>query len=149
MPYSVSPRRKDQSRGPNPTKYSVTFIPPRLAARKWPSSWTMTMTMIETTTMRRSACPVATARATMRATVPMSSPASLLGDLAWPNEGPVRDRTDGDAFCRPGVERAHAAASLPLTTASATLRDLASASSTSPIWRGGDEPPDPGSAGPS
>ncbi len=54
MPYSVSPRRKDHRRGPNPTKYSVTFMPLRLAMVKWPSSWSMTMTMMETTTINRS-----------------------------------------------------------------------------------------------
>ena len=54
MPYSVSPRRNDHRRGPKPTKYSVTFMPPRLAATKWPSSWSMTMTMIEATTISRS-----------------------------------------------------------------------------------------------
>src|SRR5438874_9814849 len=40
-PYSVSPRRNDQSRGPNPTKNSSTLIPNALAVRKWPDSWTM------------------------------------------------------------------------------------------------------------
>ena len=29
--------RNDQSRGPKPTKNSVTFMPERLAAMKWPS----------------------------------------------------------------------------------------------------------------
>ena len=32
-PYSVSPRWKDQIRGPNPMKNSVTFIPAHLATR--------------------------------------------------------------------------------------------------------------------
>ena len=32
-PYSVSPRRNDQMRGPKPRKNSVTFMPARLAAR--------------------------------------------------------------------------------------------------------------------
>ena len=54
MPYSGSPRRKDHRRGPKPTKYSVTFMPLRLATRKWPSSWSMTMTMMEATTISRS-----------------------------------------------------------------------------------------------
>ena len=47
--------------GPEPRKYSVTFMPPCLAARKWPSSWSMTITMRQATTMSRSTCPVATA----------------------------------------------------------------------------------------
>ncbi len=33
MPYSVSPLRIDQIRGPNPTKNWVTFMPARLAVR--------------------------------------------------------------------------------------------------------------------
>ncbi len=41
IPYSVSPLRTDHSRGPNPRKYSVTFIPLSLAAVKWPASWSM------------------------------------------------------------------------------------------------------------
>ena len=32
MPYSVSPLRNDQIRGPNPRKNSVTFIPDFFAA---------------------------------------------------------------------------------------------------------------------
>ena len=31
MPYSVSPLRNDQSVGPNPAKYRVTFMPNALA----------------------------------------------------------------------------------------------------------------------
>ena len=42
-PYSVSPRRTDHSRGPKPTKYSVTCMPARLAVMKWPNSCSMTM----------------------------------------------------------------------------------------------------------
>src|ERR687892_478018 len=37
-PYSVSPRRNDHSRGPNPTKNSSTLIPNHLAVTKWPAS---------------------------------------------------------------------------------------------------------------
>jgi hypothetical protein len=37
-PYSTSPRRKLQMRGPNPRKNSVTFMPARRAITKWPSS---------------------------------------------------------------------------------------------------------------
>ena len=43
MPYSVSPRRTDHSRGPKPTKYSVTFMPARLAVTKWPNSCSITI----------------------------------------------------------------------------------------------------------
>ena len=32
-PYSVSPRRKDHTRGPKPRKNSVTFMPARLAVK--------------------------------------------------------------------------------------------------------------------
>ena len=42
-PYSVSPLRTDHSRGPKPTKYSVTFMPARLAVMKCPNSCSITM----------------------------------------------------------------------------------------------------------
>ena len=87
IPYSVSPRRIDQSRGPKPTKYSVTFMPPRLAARRWPSSWIITITMMATITISRSTAPARTATATMSATATSSSTADRRGDFTrwgWP-----------------------------------------------------------------
>ena len=42
-PYSVSPRRTDQSRGPKPTKYSVTCMPAHFAVMKCPNSCSITM----------------------------------------------------------------------------------------------------------
>src|SRR5919197_2183177 len=43
MPYSVSPRVRDQIVGPKPTKYWVAFIPNRLAVMKCPDSWSMSV----------------------------------------------------------------------------------------------------------
>src|SRR5215475_10117799 len=37
-PYSVSPRRNENSVGPNPMKYCVAFIPNALAVSRWPNS---------------------------------------------------------------------------------------------------------------
>src|SRR6266851_809041 len=48
-PYSVSPRILDQSVGPNPTKYWVTFIPKAFAVARWPAS----CSMIETSSANR------------------------------------------------------------------------------------------------
>src|SRR5512133_1057928 len=39
-PYSVSPRRVDHKRGPNPTKNSVTLILNAFATAKCAASWT-------------------------------------------------------------------------------------------------------------
>ena len=72
MPYSVSPRRIDHRRGPKPRKYSVTFIRLHLAVTKWPSSCSMTMTMMATITMRRSVVWVTTAASTMATTATTS-----------------------------------------------------------------------------
>ena len=38
MPYSVSPRRNDQTRRPKPTKYSVTLTSNFFAGHMWPTS---------------------------------------------------------------------------------------------------------------
>src|SRR5580704_16249394 len=59
-PYSVSPRRIDHSRGPKPTKNSVTFIRLHLAVAKCPASWPITMMTTATITRKRSPRPVAT-----------------------------------------------------------------------------------------
>jgi hypothetical protein len=48
IPYSVSPRRNDQRRGPKPTKNSSTLIPNHLATPKWAASW-MTITTMRAT----------------------------------------------------------------------------------------------------
>jgi hypothetical protein len=37
-PYSVSPRRNDQMRGPMPMKYLRTFMPNAFAVSRWPAS---------------------------------------------------------------------------------------------------------------
>src|SRR5919206_1302970 len=39
MPYSVSPRRRDQMVGPNPTMNCGTRMPNLRAQKKWPNSW--------------------------------------------------------------------------------------------------------------
>ena len=69
-PYSTSPRRKLQMRGPKPRKNSVTFMPARRAVRKWPSSWRKTHTM-SATTIRNAhhdpKMPMASSRATTMA----------------------------------------------------------------------------------
>src|SRR3954452_20383748 len=39
MPYSVSPRRRDQTVGPKPTMNCGTRMPNRRAQTKWPNSW--------------------------------------------------------------------------------------------------------------
>src|SRR6266516_7595732 len=49
MPYSVSPRRNDHSRGPNPMKNSSTLIRNSLAMPKWAASWTRITTRRATT----------------------------------------------------------------------------------------------------
>src|SRR5215211_6139417 len=38
-PYSVSPRRRDHTVGPNPTMNCGTRMPKRRAQKKWPASW--------------------------------------------------------------------------------------------------------------
>ena len=38
MPYSVSPRRRDQMVGPKPTMYWLTLTPNFLAGTRWPIS---------------------------------------------------------------------------------------------------------------
>ena len=48
-PYSVSPRRNDQIRGPKPTKNSSTLIRKIFAIVKWPASCTTTTSMMVTT----------------------------------------------------------------------------------------------------
>src|SRR5579875_4150204 len=72
IPYSVSPRRTDHSRGPKPRKYSVTFIPLHLAVAKCPSSWIITMPTRSAITTTRSPAPSSTATATATATTPTS-----------------------------------------------------------------------------
>ena len=70
IPYSVSPFRIDHNRGPNPRKYSLTFIPLSLAAVKCPSSWSMiTAAMTAMTAMSLRKCP-STPAATTRASTP-------------------------------------------------------------------------------
>src|SRR5712691_11301555 len=49
MPYSVSPFRNYQRRGPNPTKNCSTLILNALAVMKWPVSWMSTMVRMATT----------------------------------------------------------------------------------------------------
>src|SRR3954471_15417264 len=39
MPYSVSPRRRDHTVGPNPTMNWGTRMPNFRAHKKWPNSW--------------------------------------------------------------------------------------------------------------
>jgi hypothetical protein len=71
-PYSVSPRRTDHSRGPKPTKYSVTFIPAHLAVTKWPNSCSITITMMMATKSSTSPRPAMTKMAVMRASATRS-----------------------------------------------------------------------------
>ena len=71
-PYSVSPRLTDHKRGPNPTKYSVTFMPDHFAVTKWPSSCSITMAIRMTMKSRRSPRPAARKMAVITAR-PMSS----------------------------------------------------------------------------
>src|SRR5450755_889462 len=66
-PYSVSPRRTDHSRGPKPTKYSVSFMPAHLAVAKWPSSCSMTTATRMAMNSSRSPSPASTKRTVTRA----------------------------------------------------------------------------------
>src|SRR4051812_4833217 len=52
MPYSVSPRLRDQTVGPNPTMYWVTFTPNFLAGTRWPISCRAMLSATPTTTTR-------------------------------------------------------------------------------------------------
>ena len=67
-PYSVSPFLIDHRRGPNPKKYSVTFIPAHLAVTKCPNSWSMTMAMMAKITAKNGENPVTTASTRTMAT---------------------------------------------------------------------------------
>ncbi len=52
MPYSVSPRLRDQIVGPKPTMYCVTLTPNFLAGRRWPISCSAMLSATPTTTTR-------------------------------------------------------------------------------------------------
>src|SRR6266487_2599975 len=52
MPYSVSPRRKDQRVVPKPRKKRSTFIPKSFAVAKWPPSWNKMASMRAKTNSR-------------------------------------------------------------------------------------------------
>src|SRR6266498_4642613 len=88
-PYSVSPRRKDHSRGPNPTKNSSTLIPNSLAEKKWPASWTITTTM--RTTMKR-----VTPRVVDTGDDPFPEALQRLDDLGGSGPGPPVCPVQGD-----------------------------------------------------
>ncbi len=45
-PYSVSPRRQENTVGPKPTKYRRTFMPKAFAVTMWPASCSATETQI-------------------------------------------------------------------------------------------------------
>ena len=47
-PYSVSPRRNENTVGPKPAKYWVAFMPNRLAVSRWPASCRHTDTRMPT-----------------------------------------------------------------------------------------------------
>src|SRR5438270_1502616 len=68
MPYSVSPFLIDQRRGPNPKKYSLTFIPAHLAVTKCPNSCSITMAMRAKITPRKGENPVTMASTRTMAT---------------------------------------------------------------------------------
>src|SRR6202035_5810414 len=74
MPYSVSPRRIDQSLGPKPTKYSVAFMPDHFAVKKWPSSWSIMITISDQTTATHDQ-PAVVPRSAVNAVVPRTSAA--------------------------------------------------------------------------
>ena len=52
MPYSVSPRLRDQTVGPKPTMYWVTLTPNFLAGTRWPISCSAMLSATPTTTTR-------------------------------------------------------------------------------------------------
>src|SRR6476661_3585270 len=62
MPYSVSPRRRDQTVGPKPTMYWVTLTPNFLAGTRCPISCSAMLSATPTTTTRtprkNSTCPL-------------------------------------------------------------------------------------------
>src|SRR6478735_1062593 len=62
MPYSVSPRLRDQTVGPKPTMYWVTLTPNFFAGTRWPISCSAMLSATPTTTTRtprkNSTCPL-------------------------------------------------------------------------------------------
>src|SRR6516165_9823184 len=137
-PYSVSPLRTDHRRGPNPTKYSVTFMPAHLAVAKWPSSCSITIATRMAMKRRRSPQLSRTNTAVMSPT-PTSScstrPALPSGTGSDPGGGGV----DGAASCSMRVMAPTTLPRAPL--AEPTRKDCITASARLRI--GGQHPFDP------
>ena len=77
MPYSVSPRRKDQTALPKPREYWVTLTLNSFAKARWPSSWRPIDTsrpMMKTTTPRMKSRTVPTVTGKEYGTLAMTEP---------------------------------------------------------------------------